>query len=128
MMPEFWMVLVNPGVAVATGAVFAALDQPDNPPGPPPPATGLPDFPALVGWLAHQRNDLQAAALSICPAIAEVLAALGNAPIARMSGSGATCFALHATAAAAAAQAGRLRRTRPDWWIAAAPVGITPAR
>ena len=119
-MPEFWMVLVNPGVAVATGAVFAAVGQRDSPPGPPPPLT---DFAALTGWLAHQRNDLQAAAVALCPAIAEVLAALGDAPLARMSGSGATCFALHGGEAGAVAQADRLRRSRPDWWVEAASVG-----
>ena len=124
-MPEFWMVLVNPGAAVATGAVFAAVEQRDNPPGPPPPP--LSSFDALIGWLDRQRNDLQAAAVSICPAIAEVLAALGSAesggaPLARMSGSGATCFALHGREAEAVAQAERLRRLRPGWWVVAAPV------
>ena len=119
-MPEFWIVLVNPGAAVATGAVFAAVERRDNPPGPPPPP--LTDFAALTDWLAHQRNDLQAAAVSICPAIAEVLAALEDAPLARMSGSGATCFALHGREAEAQAQAKRLRRARPDWWVEAAPV------
>ena len=126
-MPNFWMVLVNPGVGVATGTVFAAVEQRDNAPGPPPPA-GLRGFAALIEWLARQRNDLQAAAVSICPVIAEVLTALGDAPIARMSGSGATCFALHETEATAVVQSERLRRARPDWWIAAAPVASTPAQ
>ena len=124
-MPEFWIVLVNPGAAVATGAVFAAVEQRALPAGPPPPP--LTDFAALTGWLAQQRNDLQPAAVSICPAIAEVLAALGSAesggaPLARMSGSGATCFAMHGREADAEAQAERLRRSRPDWWVVAAPV------
>jgi 4-diphosphocytidyl-2-C-methyl-D-erythritol kinase len=124
-MPEFWMVLANPGVGVATGAVFAAVEQGKNPPGPPPPP--LTDFAALTGWLARQRNDLQPAAVSICPAIAGVLAALGSAesggaPLARMSGSGATCFALHGREADAEAQAERLHRSRPDWWVVAASV------
>ncbi len=119
-MPDFWMVLVNPGVTVATGAVFAAVESRENPPGPPPPP--LAGFDALIGWLSQQRNDLQPAATSICPAIAEVLAALGGAPLVRMSGSGATCFALHGRAADAEAQAERLRRSRPDWWVVAAPV------
>ncbi len=123
-MPEFWMVLANPQVAVATGAVFAAVEQRESPPGPPPPP--LPDFAALTGWLARQRNDLQPAAISICPPIAEVLAALGDAPLARMSGSGATCFALHGGEAGAMAQVGRLRRAKPDWWIEAAPVEPMP--
>ena len=93
------------------------------PPGPPPPA--LPDFAALTGWLSHQRNDLQPAAVSICPPIGEVLTALEDAPLARMSGSGATCFALHGGEAEALAQAERLRRTRPGWWIVAA-VAVAP--
>jgi 4-diphosphocytidyl-2-C-methyl-D-erythritol kinase len=121
-LPEFWMVLANPGIAVTTGAVFGALMQRDNPPGPPLPLTGLHSFPALIDWLARQRNDLQLAAVSTCPVIAEVLAALREAPLARMSGSGATCFALHADEAGAAAQADSLRRAQPGWWVAAAPV------
>jgi len=121
-LPRLWMVLANPGAAIATGAVFAAVEQRDNPPGPPPPDAGFADFAALCDWLRHQRNDLQAAATSICPAIAEALAALADAPLARMSGSGATCFALHAGEAAAMVQAERLRRARPGWWVAAAPV------
>jgi 4-diphosphocytidyl-2-C-methyl-D-erythritol kinase len=119
-LPKFWMVLANPGVAVATGAVFAAVECRDNPPGPPPP--GTPAFSDLIDWLAQTRNDLQSAAIAACPVIAEALTALDDAPLARMSGSGATCFALHEGRSAAAAQAERLRRTQPDWWIAAAPV------
>ncbi len=120
-LPRFWMVLANPGGAVATGAVFAAVKSRDNPPGPPP--GRLTTFAELTGWLALQRNDLEAAAVSVCPAIAEVLAALGDAPLSRMSGSGATCFALHPDERTARAQAGRIARAEPDWWIAAAPVG-----
>jgi len=121
-LPQFWMVLANPGVAVRTGAVFAAVERRDTPPGPPPPEGGFADFPALRNWLAACRNDLQAAAVSVCPAIAEALAALGDAPLARMSGSGATCFAIHADEAGAGAQAARLLRKHPDWWVTAAPV------
>ncbi len=124
-MPGFWLVLANPGIAVATGAVFAALTRREHPPGPGAPA--LRDFTALLGWLRQQRNDLQDAAVSVCPAIAEVLAALAGAPLARMSGSGATCFALHGDEAAARAQAERLRRSRPGWWVVAAPVAPIPA-
>ena len=130
LMPDFWIVLVHPGVAVATGAVFAAVERRTMPPDPPPPEGGFTDFPALRDWLARCRNDLQPAAVSICPVIAEVLAALDSAelaeaPLARMSGSGATCFALHGREAEALAQAARLRRSRPGWWVVAAPV--TPA-
>jgi 4-diphosphocytidyl-2-C-methyl-D-erythritol kinase len=127
-MPGFWIVLANPRVAVTTGAVFAAVDQRENSPGPPLPASGLSEFKALIDWLARQRNDLQAAAISICPAIGEVLAALGDAPIARMSGSGATCFTLHGSEADASAQRDRLRNAHPNWWVVAAPVAATPVR
>jgi 4-diphosphocytidyl-2-C-methyl-D-erythritol kinase len=125
-MPEFWMVLANPGVAVATGAVFAALEKRDYSSGPPPPS--LIRFDALIDWLSLQRNDMQPAAVSICPIIGEVLAALRDAPLARMSGSGATCFALHGSEAMAIAQVDRLRRAQRDWWVVVAPVAATPAR
>ena len=114
------MVLANPAAAVATGAVFAAVERRDCPAASPAPAAM--DFAALVRWLAAQRNDLQAAAVSVCPAIADVLAALADAALARMSGSGATCFAPHGTEAAARTQAARIARSRPDWWVVAAPV------
>jgi len=119
-LPPFWMVLVNPGAAVATGAVFAAVAERDCPPASP--APDAMDFAALARWLEAQRNDLQAAAVSVCPAIADVLAALADAPLARMSGSGATCFALHASEAAALAQAERIGAAKPAWWVVAAPV------
>ncbi|GMG82080.1 4-(cytidine 5'-diphospho)-2-C-methyl-D-erythritol kinase [Paralimibaculum aggregatum] len=125
-MPEAWILLVNPLVSVATGAVFAALERREGPPGPPPPPAGFADFAGLVDWLAAQRNDLAPAAIRCCPAIGEVLEALAPAPLARMSGSGATCFALHADRAAALAAAARLRAARPGWWVAAAPLPADP--
>jgi 4-diphosphocytidyl-2-C-methyl-D-erythritol kinase len=125
-LPGFWMVLVNPGQAVATGAVFAALESRDNPQGPPLPSDGLADFAALTGWLGSQRNDLQPAATALCPAISEVLEVLSDAALTRMSGSGATCFALHERRSEAEAQAARLIRARPDWWVAATPVAAWP--
>jgi len=126
-LPRFWMVLANPMVSVATASVFAALTERDNPPGPAAPASGFRRFDDLVAWLAEQRNDLQATAERHCPPIAEVMAALAGAPLARMSGSGATCFALHAEEAAALAQAEAVRHARPDWWVVAAPVAAHPA-
>ena len=129
-LPEFHLVLANPGVAVPTAAVFAGVADRDPPPPPPLPAAGFADFAAFAGWLATQRNDLQAAAMAICPAVGEVLAALSEAPVARMSGSGATCFAVAGTAAEAGALAARLRAARPDWWIAATAVrsgAVAPA-
>lgn len=120
-LPAFWLVLVNPMLAVPTGAVFAGVGDSNPPPGASAPAAGFDRFDAFVKWLARQRNDLQAPATALCPAIGEVLEALSVAPIARMSGSGATCFALVEGEAQAIALADRLRRSR--WWVAAAPVG-----
>lgn len=124
-LPPVWAVLANPRVPVATPAVFAALARRDNPPMP----AELPscaDAPALACWLATQRNDLEAAALTAAPAIAQVLATLAALPgalLARMSGSGATCFALFATEPEATAAATLLARTHPGWWIAPTPLG-----
>ena len=84
------------------------------------------DVAGLAGWLSRTRSDLQSAAVSICPGSAEVLAALDGAPLARMSGSGATCFALHEGEWGALAQAARLRLLRPGWWIVVAPVEPMP--
>jgi len=123
-LPPAWLVLVNPGVAVPTGTVFAGLARRDNAPMPPPPA-GFADAAALAAWLASQRNDLEAPAISAVPAIGEVLEALAAAPdvlLARMSGSGATCFGLFGTARAAEAAAGRIAAARPEWWVRATPV------
>lgn len=121
-MPDFWMVLVNPLRSVETRAVFRATVEKDHPPGPAAPGQGFRDFPSLVDWLRAQRNDLEPAARHLCPEIGEVLAALGDAPLARMSGSGATCFALHQTAEAALSHADRIRAQAPGWWVTAAPV------
>jgi 4-diphosphocytidyl-2-C-methyl-D-erythritol kinase len=119
-LPPFWLVLVNPLLAVPTGGVFAAVRDRNPPPGPEAPRAGFPSFEAFAGWLACQRNDLQHPAVELCPRVGEVLAALSDAPLARMSGSGATCFALVEDQARAAALAARLRPT--GWWVVAAPV------
>ncbi len=98
------ILLVNPGVAVATGPVFRAWDGIDRGP--------LED-------VASGRNDLQAPACSIAPAIGEVLErlrAMDGATLVRMSGSGATCFALFETDAMRDAAADRLSAERPGWW------------
>lgn len=119
-LPELALVLVNPGVAVATPAVFRALATRDNPPLPALPDR-FADLDALVGWLAATRNDLQAAALTVAPAIGAALAALAGQPgcrLARMSGSGATCFGLFADRTAADAAAMAIAAQRPGWWVA----------
>lgn len=119
-MPAAGIVLVNPLEAVSTPAVFRAMTTRDNPP--------LPDLPerfadldAFCAYLRDTRNDMQAAAEALCPAITAVIAALTAMPevmFARMSGSGATCFALCATGKETRI-ADTLAEAHPDWWIAA---------
>ena len=129
-LPGHALVLVNPGVPVATPAVFRALSRRDNPPLPPLPGTGLATLDALTGWLAATRNDLEAPAIAVCPQIEGVLAALRDQDgvlLARMSGSGATCFAILEDLAGARALANRLAIARPGWWIEAAEVAPVEA-
>jgi len=124
-LPPVFAVLVNPGLAVATPAVFRALRSRENPAMP----AALPDWKdatSLAGWLASQRNDLEPAACHIAPEITRVLNLLrGTAQclLARMSGSGATCFGLFATQAGAQAGAGSLAVQLPDAWIAPTRLG-----
>lgn len=114
-LPNAHLVLVNPGVAVSTPAVFKALTQKSNPP--------MPDWSApnsfadLVDYLSATCNDLMAAAIGLAPEIEACLNALAQAPFARMSGSGATCFALLETADAAASLAAGLQSAHPNWWV-----------
>jgi 4-diphosphocytidyl-2-C-methyl-D-erythritol kinase len=123
-LPPCWLVLCNSGVPVATAAVFARLAAPGTPPMPAPPPFA--DASALAAFLAAQRNDLEAPAREMAPAIGAALAALAAAPgclLARMSGSGATCFGLFAAAAGAEAAATGIAAAEPGWWVSAAPVG-----
>jgi 4-diphosphocytidyl-2-C-methyl-D-erythritol kinase len=121
-------VMVNPGVPVATKDVFAAL--------------GLRNGELLVGatdvllqdrwpggeasledWveaLAASSNDLEAPAMRVQPVIGEVISALNatnGAWLARMSGSGATCFAIYENTAEAGRAAEKIRRDHPGWWV-----------
>lgn len=127
-MPPLWLVLVNPRVAVSTPDVFRALSQRDNPPM----ASTLPtwrDFFDFATWLHNQRNDLQAPACALVPQIATVLSALRAQPdcaLVRMSGSGATCFGLFPSVAAAEHAAHILQIAQPDWWISATGLYHTP--
>jgi 4-diphosphocytidyl-2-C-methyl-D-erythritol kinase len=121
--PTLWLVLANPGVRVATAAVFGGLRHHGGPPMPPLPT--FDGFDALVDYLAGQRNDLESPASAAVPPIAEVRAALAAQPgcrLARMSGSGATCFGLFAREGPARSAAAAIGRARPGWWLAAAPV------
>jgi 4-diphosphocytidyl-2-C-methyl-D-erythritol kinase len=119
-LPHVHIVLANPGVAVPTPQVFAALQARTNPGLDPLP--DLPNATALADYLRTQRNDLQLAACTIAPAIATTLAALQSQPdclLARMSGSGATCFGLFVSHTTANDAAASLQSRHPTWWIAA---------
>jgi 4-diphosphocytidyl-2-C-methyl-D-erythritol kinase len=123
-LPPLPSLLVNPGVAVATREVFAALNLA------PVVRTGSAAAPAgtaaLLAEIAAGRNDLEAPAIELAPAIAEALAVLRKLPgcrLARMSGSGATCFALFESSAAASAVARTLRAGYPSWWVRATVLG-----
>jgi 4-diphosphocytidyl-2-C-methyl-D-erythritol kinase len=119
-LPEAGILLVNPRRALATAAVFAARRGPFGHVGrfaPMPSAAA-----ALARALMPCRNDLTEAAIGLVPEISAVLARLGRLPgclLARMSGSGATCFALFANRAAAEAARAEVAAAEPWWWCAA---------
>ena len=119
-LPSFALVLVNPRVRLATAEVFRAFAGPFSDAMP---LERSPAGPAaLAAELALRRNDLEAPATRLVPEIGEALAMLAAASgvlLARMSGSGATCFGIVADLGAAESVAASLRRQRPDWWIAA---------
>jgi len=127
-LPELPCVMVNPCVPLATKDVFSAL--------------GLRNGELLVGFtdviespawpergasvaewveaLSYVGNDLEAPAMRIQPAISDVLSALhgsDGALLSRMSGSGATCFAIYGDRARAQAAADRIRQAHAEWWI-----------
>lgn len=114
--PALHMVLVNPGIALETPRVFRALGSRDNPA-----LASLDTADTVLDWLAATRNDLEPAAMSIEPSIAEVLSALrrSGAAFARMSGSGATCFGIFDSAAAASHAAMAISGEHPNWFSAA---------
>lgn len=103
--PGAAVLLVNPRVPLSTATVFARWDGVDRGAMPNDPASG--------------RNDLQGPALALCPAIGDVLSVLEaqeGAALVRMSGSGATCFALFEDAAARDRADARVAALHPGWW------------
>lgn len=121
-LPDLPILLVNPGVPSPTGAVYRAYDDGPVRPAdrPAPPGDWTPR--GVADWLSRQRNDLEAPALSLAPAIGEALAEVAAGEgvlLTRMSGSGATVFGLYADDAAARAAAQALAARRPGWWVRA---------
>lgn len=127
-LPTLPAVLVNPGVDCPTGAVFRAFDAAGAGAGFSAQAR-VPRFETattMIDWLESQRNDLEPVAIDLVPAIGKVLAVLSEVPgtrLSRMSGSGATCFALFDTREAAEAAAAELATGYPDWWVRATELG-----
>jgi 4-diphosphocytidyl-2-C-methyl-D-erythritol kinase len=118
-LPPAAVVLVNPRQPLATRQVFAAIKPPY---GQPARFSAAPrSVPELANLLAERRNDLTATAQAQMPVIGDMLKRLSECDgvlLARMSGSGATCFGLCENEFAAQATADRLRRSNPDWWVA----------
>ena len=127
-MPKLFAVLVNPLFPVATASVFAALGLATNSArGNNPPhlaenrdAPSLADGRMLTEWLGLQSNELEAPAMRLAPIIADVLGEMRRNPacqLARMSGSGATCFGLFADCHAAAYASRVLKSSHKNWWV-----------
>jgi 4-diphosphocytidyl-2-C-methyl-D-erythritol kinase len=127
-LPKLPCVLVNPRVAVATKDVFAALGLRSGEL-----RVGITDVIQAIAWpeagasvedwveaFAASSNDLESPAMRIQPVIGEVISALNatnGAWLARMSGSGATCFAIYENTAEAGRAAEKIRRDHPEWWV-----------
>jgi len=132
--PRCASVLVNPRVAIATADVFKELGLKNGEI-----LTGVADVVGSLAWpkegapaeellkaLTRGRNDLEVPAIRLQPVIGEVLAVLRETDgvhVARMSGSGATCFAIYEDQAAALGAAARLKAEHPAWWIHAGMLG-----
>ena len=117
-LPPAGILLVNPGHALSTPSVFKSFKGPMSA------AQRFDAAPTsareLAAMLAQRRNDLTDAAIALVPEIASVLGALEKLPgthLARMSGSGATCFALFDDAVAARTAGAHIAAEHPDWWV-----------
>ncbi len=129
-LPKLGILIVHPGLALPTGPVFKALGLAPGEQYAKAPSSSLfseaANRDALLSWLASERNDLEKAAISIVPQIADVLraiAGLAGCRLARMSGSGSACFGLFDSARAAMAAAQRLATAHPSWWMRAGLLG-----
>ena len=126
-LPPAWVVLTNCGRALSTKAVFTAYAGPFTGPGRF--AEAPADARGLAALLARRRNDLGVAARLLEPAIGDTLAALKACPgvlLARMSGSGATCFGLFEDEKAASDAARQLGAEQPGWWVACSALADAP--
>ena len=124
-----WLVLVNPRVPLSTTSVFAHFDGPFG-------STGRQDFKGsdyaeFITFLAGLENSLTAAAIDLAPVIQDVLGEIGALPkcaLARMSGSGPTCFGLFGSPESAQAASQTLASARPEWWVRPSALQIKSPR
>ena len=119
--PALPIVLVNPNVGVSTPAIFKSLASKNNPPLIAP-TDAIDQAAPFTGWINDCRNDLQPPAIVHCEEVSTCLDALTNCNgslVARMSGSGATCFGLFETDEDAKRAADKLQTEHSDWWIVA---------
>ena len=120
LLPACWLVLVNPGQPLATKDVFAALSNFSNPMVRDA-FSGLTAAAGLAAALKDHQNDLTVPAAALAPAIASTLTALESNPaclLARLSGSGPTCFGLFANERPARNAAAHIASKEPGWWVA----------
>ena len=121
-LPLMDVVLVNPGVPVSTPAVYRAFDAAGvfSDVVPPPLPDAFESVQEVAAWLSMMSNDLEAPALAVAPEIGAVLATLRDEPevlLARVSGSGGTCFAICPDDLTAETLAERLDAMAPHWWV-----------
>lgn len=124
-LPPAWLVLANPGRPLATKAVFGALNARYSPPARETLFDALSSAQDLARALKETRNDLALPAGELMPEIGEALRLLEGTHgclLARMSGSGPTCFGLYEGSGSAGAAAETLRAARPGWWVTPAPL------
>lgn len=125
-LPPLWCCLVNPRAPMPTGPIFRAFDAANPAPETPKLMTMKnADYASLKSALVNSRNELEPFACEKAPVIRDVLAELADAPgalIARMSGSGATCFALFSSGAAASRA--RRKAESKGWWAMASRLHV----
>jgi 4-diphosphocytidyl-2-C-methyl-D-erythritol kinase len=127
-LPPLDVVLANPRVPVSTAEVYRRFDAAGrfSDVTPPPAPDAFEDATDLAAWLAGQRNDLESSAIAVAPQVGTVLETLAGEPetlLARVSGSGGTCFALCASDIEAESLAERLEAMAPHWWVARCRLG-----